>query len=244
MERDAFRRLRAGVSAGALTALASLATATATPASAAPDPAGGAAPRPRKVIVEPPPPLPDPAAREQAEEANLVGNGPRHGWAFAFTGVGWQQVASFDDSERGAGSALRLGNSATPTTVLWLELLVAGFPGSSRTDCMTSGNTPRCRSRIESSASLTATAQTYLGTTVWLRGGAGLASYTQVVVAPTVDREESRTAQLGLAAVTGLGVDVVRWHSTRLALEGQFSLHRFAAGWITNLGIGVGLTYY
>ncbi|MEZ4363490.1 MAG: hypothetical protein R3B48_25165 [Kofleriaceae bacterium] len=250
MVSAAFRpalRLSVGLVAGAALAGVALAPVAAhaeqvSAAEQAP-PAPAAAPgRPRKVIVEPPPPIPDPAARELAEEANLVSDGPRSGWAFGVGAFGMQHVATLDDSARGGGLALRVGNAATPTTTIWLEVLGGAFTGGN--SCAPENMSLRCRSRIESSNSLTVTAQTYLGSTMWLRAGGGFASYTQVVTADSLDREESRLARGGLGAVMGLGVDVVRWRRNRLALESLVSAHRFSTGWIIDFGFGFGLTRY
>lgn len=205
-------------------------------AAAAPNPPG---PRPRKVIVEPPPPVPDSEARRQAEDANLDPVGPRHGVAAGIFFMGWQQVGSVDDAGRGGGVGLRLGASASSNTVIWLELVAGAFPDTSTQGCVTK----RCLSYIESTAALIATGQRYVGPNLWLRGGAGFASYTQVVKMGT-DRAETRAVDGGYAVAAGIGVDLVRRHTTRISLENMLTLHRFSSGWIFDVGVGLGVALY
>ncbi len=196
-------------------------------------------PRPRKVIVEPPPPIPDAEAVRQADGENLDPVGPRHGLAFGIFFMGWQQVGSVDDSGRGGGVGLRLGASASSSTVVWLELVGGVFPDNSSTGCATK----RCLSYIESTSALIASAQHYVAPNFWLRGGGGFANYTQVVKMG-LDRTESRDVGGGLAVAAGLGVDLVRRHTTRLSLESMLTLHRFSSGWIFDVGAGVGVAFY
>lgn len=196
-------------------------------------------PRPRKVIVEPPPPIPDAEAVRQADGENLDPVGPRHGVAFGLFFMGWQQVGSVDDSGRGGGVGVRLGASASSSTVVWLELVGGVFPDNSSAGC----ETKRCLSYIESTSALIASAQRYVAPNFWLRGGGGFANYTQVVKMG-LDRTESRDVGGGLAVAAGLGVDLVRRHSTRLSLESMLTLHRFSSGWIFDMGAGVGVAFY
>jgi len=198
-----------------------------------------AGPRPRKVIVEPPPPVPDPEARRQAEDSNLDAVGPRHGLAAGIFFMGWQQVGSVDDAGRGGGVGLRLGATAASTTVVWLELIAGAFPDNSKQGCITS----RCLSYIESTAAFVASAQRYVAPNLWLRGGGGFASYTQVVKGGP-DLTETREVSGGLAAVAGVGVDLVRFRTTRVSLENMLTLHRFSSGWIFDVGFGLGVAFY
>lgn len=238
------RRPRAMFCSCALVAATAATTAPAFAGSAEPAPAAPGAPaspgpRPRKVIVEPPPPVPDAEARRQAEDSNLDPVGPRHGIAAGIFFMGWQQVGSVDDAGRGGGVGLRLGASASSSTVVWLELVAGAFPDTSEAGCVTK----RCLSYIESTAALVASAQRYVAPNLWLRGGGGFASYTQVVKTG-VDRAENREVTGGLAAVAGVGVDLVRRHTTRVSLENMLALHRFSSGWIFDVGVGLGVAFY
>jgi hypothetical protein len=211
--------------------------------SASPGAASTPIPRPRKVIVEPPPPIPDVDARQEATEANLQPNAERHGLALSAALVAWQQISTIDGADRGGGIALRLGATATPDTVVYLELSAGGFLNITKD--ASGGAVPRPKdSYIETSTALMVTAQTYVGPTLWLRAGGGFTSYTQVVPDNSRDMVEMRQAHGGLGAVTGIGLDVVRWRTTRLSLESIQSLQRFRTGWLLNLGFGLGLTYY
>jgi hypothetical protein len=194
---------------------------------------------PRKVIVEPPPAVPDPEARRQAEDSNLDPVGPRHGLAAGIFFMGWQQVGSVDDAGRGGGVGLRLGATAASTTVVWLELIAGAFPDTSEQGCITK----RCLSYIESTAALVASAQRYVAPNLWLRGGGGFASYTQVIKEGS-DRAETRAVSGGLSVVGGVGVDLVRRHTTRVSFENMLTLHRFSSGWIFDIGFGVGVAFY
>jgi hypothetical protein len=183
--------------------------------------------------------VPDSEARRQAEDANLAPVGPRHGVAAGIFFMGWQQVGSVDDAGRGGGVGLRLGASASSNTVVWLELVAGAFPDTSKAGCITE----RCLSYIESTAALIASAQRYVGPNLWLRGGGGFASYTQVVKSGT-DRVETRAVDGGFAAAAGIGVDLVRLHTTRVSLENMLTLHRFSSGWIFDVGVGLGVAFY
>jgi hypothetical protein len=210
---------------------------------AAPGVAASSGPRPRKVIVEPPASPPDRAARAQADESNLQPIAERDGIAVGASLIVWQQVSTIDDADRGGGVVLRLGRAATPNTVVYLEVLTGAFLNI--TQDLNGGGTTKKETYIEGSGGLMATAQTYVRSTVWLRAGGGLASYTQVVPDATkLDMPENRVAHVGLGAVGGIGVDLVRWRTTRLAFEAVQSLHRFRSGWLFDLGFGIGLTYY
>jgi hypothetical protein len=232
------------VPAGAPSSSPAAPAPSAVPAAPAPS-AVPAAPgrRPRKVIVEPPPPIPDPVAVEAASEANLEVNGPRSGLAFGVFAMGWQQVGTVDDSGRGGGIGLRLGHSASPSTVVWVELVAGAFPGESVAKCGMTSTDEFCLSHIESNATLAISGQRYVGPNTWLRGGGGLATYTQVNV-QLPDRNETREARAGLGVLAGLGVDIVRRHQTRLSLESMVAVQRFAEGWIFDLGVGFGVTMY
>jgi hypothetical protein len=200
-------------------------------------------PRPRKIIIEPPAPIPDAAALRQAEEENFDPEGPRHGISLGAFFMGWQQIGTVDDSGRGGGVGLRLGTAASYDTQIWLELVGGAFPNNEADQCATSRDREGCLSYIESSFALAATAQRYLKPNLWLRGGGGLATYTQVVRVG-VDEIEERKARAGLAVLAGGGVDVVRFRSSRLSLETILALHRFSSGWIFDMGFGLGITYY
>jgi hypothetical protein len=195
---------------------------------------GSAVARPRKVIVEPAPPVPDPAARQQASEANLEANGPRHGWTFGVALLAWQQIGSIDDSNRGGGGSFRLGAVATPDTIILVELLTAGFPNFEKDN----------PSYIVNNNALAVAVQRYVGDTLWVRIGAGFTNYVQVAKKDTIDAPEFLRTPSGFAVVTGFGLDVVRWRSTRLSVEAIQSVHRFSTGWLLDLGFGLGLTYY
>lgn len=215
-------------------------TSTLAPASADASPP---ARRPRKIIVEPPPPIPDPAALRVAQESNYRSEAPRAGIAAGIFFMGWQQIGSVDDAGRGGGVGLRLGATATPETVVWLELVAGAFPDNTKADCTMASNPERCLSFIESSSALAVSAQHYLGPTFWLRGGGGFGTYTKVRKMG-LDRVETREADGGLAAIAGAGLDVVRRHRTRLSLETMLSLQRFSSGWIFDVGFGFGVALY
>ncbi len=210
---------------------------------AAPALADVPAPRPRKVIVEPPAPVPDASALRQAQEENFDPEGPRHGISLGAFFMGWQQIGTVDDAGRGGGVGLRLGTPASYDTQIWLELVAGAFPNNEAEQCATAMDREGCLSYIESSAALVATAQRYLNTNLWLRGGGGFATYTQVVRVG-VDEVEERRARAGLAVLASAGVDVVRFRSSRVSLETILTLHRFSSGWIFDMGFGFGVTYY
>jgi hypothetical protein len=242
--------LAALVSSSVVSAISEISTAHAAPVSPGPGLAAPtqatttpAAPGPRKVIVEPPPPVPDETAVRAAEESNLSVDRPRHGLAAGAFFMGWQQVGSVDDAGRGGGLGLRLGASATPETVVWLELVAGAFPDNTKADCTLSSDRDRCLAYIESNTALVVSAQRYLGPTLWLRGGAGFTTYTQVRRHP-IDSGQTREAHGGLAMVGGAGIDLVRRHHTRLSLESMLSLHRFSSGWIFDVGFGFGVALY
>lgn len=220
--------------ATAATAPTAATSPAATPPTAtAPGPVGSPARRPRKVIVEPPAPVPDRAALDQAGESNLETNAPRHGLVVGLSAVAWQQVGTIDSTTGAGGFILRLGAVATPRTVLMLELFGMGFLAGS-------GD-----SYILSSQALSVMAQTYVAPTLWLRGGGGFASFTHAIEDKTnPDTFYNAYVRNGLGLTFGAGLDLVKWRRTRLALENTVALHRFAQGWIVDMGVGIGVTMY
>jgi len=172
---------------------------------------------------------PDPAAEEAASESNLESRSPREGTTFsAAAGGSFALGFGIDDSVgRGGAVSLRLGHVMTPSSVLLLEL-----EGASQFHRIAMDNVVH-----NDDVHALVGAQYYTNPSLWIRGGVGYGGYTLV--------QASGTTKLGgVAAVFGIGLDILRRHYFVLGLEAFTTGTINKDGVITSSALCVGLSYY
>ena len=168
------------------------------------------APRPAAPASEPP----DPAV-EEAGDANLESTGHRRGLTLAASFGGGMLVGfGIDDSAgRGGAVSLRLGQSATPSTVVALGLDVTLALHQPKGGAL----------QTNTNTDVLVSAQHYVNPSLWLRFGGGVGVYTiRGIVVGMVGAEPvfgpSRTL-IGPAALAGVGLDIARFKWAVLNVE-------------------------
>lgn len=155
---------------------------------------------------------PDPEAT-RAGEANLESLAKRRGFTFGASLGPSVTIGKVTGTGNGATLSLRLGQVATPRTVISFELNGSGQLRrvGAGTDAM---GKPITELRTNSIASFLAGAQYWFGPSIWIRisGGFGVTTCQKCK-----DGQDTRRGTL--AGGGGLGVDIVRWRGTVLAVE-------------------------
>jgi hypothetical protein len=185
-------------------AVALAAVAAAAPALAQPSPPA------RKPLPPYQPGPPDSVAVAAGEDANLEPEGGRSGFTLT-AAVGPAILAGIKKDRAtgtGAGFTFRIGRVADRNNVVTLELAGVVYPR----EYETTAGTER---RINQSIIGTWGMQRWVSPAFWVRGGAGLATFT-LRTKNVVDETETR---YGGAAVVGAGVDLGRWRSITVGIE-------------------------
>jgi len=175
---------------------------------------------------------PDPAATYAGEEANLESTERRRG----FVGGGSVGGSFTTGATTGTGGAiaLRLGQVATPRTVILVEL--AGATQFKRID-ETSGLI------ADNVSSLLAGAQHWLGPSLWVRltGGVGVYRCNQCDLDDDGLRETFTRA--GIAGGFAIGLDVVRWRGLVLGFEASSINQLNRVGLLSTNALSLGLSF-
>ena len=213
----------AGATVAALVLAAATASAGAAPAAPAADP-----PRPSP---------PDAGAAEQASDANFDPATPHRGFLIGAS-IGPAMQLGFrvkDSSGTGPGLSLRIGTAATRRLSWLLEIASTGYRHEQSAPTMV-GDTPK--PAVNSSALLAVGAQYYLRDVIWIRGGAGLATFTL--------RSGGADNQVffGAGALGGAGFDVLRRGRFALSLELTMIGSRYADGFIGGGFTALGASWY
>ena len=186
---------------------------------------------------------PDPAAVKAGEESNLVSNAPRSGFAFAGAlGPALQIGVNIDEkgvTGTGGGFSFRLGRVANPDTIIWLEVCGTVFPD--QFDEIGPSGTPVTKTAYNQSGLLTLGGQTYVASSLWLRAGAGLASFTSRTAGET---RRDTVVGYGGGVVGGAGLDFLRRRSVALGLELLTTGAIYRDGLIFGVGFTLGLSIY
>ncbi|MEZ4403034.1 MAG: hypothetical protein R3B06_23630 [Kofleriaceae bacterium] len=172
-----------------------------------------------------PPIKPDPLALAAAREANMQPTSVREGFAI---GVALGPSAQFglqigDATGAGGGFDLRLGTVASPRWV-WLAELAA-------TTVLRAGV-------VNQSAVLTFGGQRYVKDALWLRAGAGFATFTRSGGA----MELARFSGLGLLGAGG--IDVFRRRGLALSTEVAATMARYRDGTVLGVALQLGASWY
>lgn len=156
---------------------------------------------------------PDPEAT-RAGEANLESLAKRRGFTYGASLGPSVTIGKDTGTGTGATLSLRLGQVATPRTVISFELNASGQLRRVVTgeDAMMK---PITELRTNSIGSFLAGVQYWFGPSIWIRisGGFGVTTCQKC----TADLKDTRRGTL--AGGGGLGVDIVRWRGTVLAVE-------------------------
>jgi hypothetical protein len=141
------------------------------------------------------------------------------------------------DEKKGVGGDLniRVGTSASPTFLWQLELQGGGY----LVDLEEEAGTDRI---FNAHATLTLGGQLYVRESLWLRAGAGLASFREREGRNGPEREGS--LREGLAVMAGGGYDLLRRGIFAIDLELVTSGAFFGGGFIGHSAIQVGLIWY
>lgn len=172
-------------------------------------------------------PVPDPAA-VRAGDANLEPTTRRTGFTFA---LGLAPEVTLGSGEVGSNTggelSLRLGQVASPTSVIYLELAGAG-------------QLHKVGDRIEQNThtSFFVGAQYWAGS-LWLRTGAGIGIYR----GNDVPMAGQHIRHVGPGGTVGVGLDLVRLKGVVIDLEAasMTMLHRH--GFIITNSFGLGLSF-
>jgi hypothetical protein len=200
------------------------ATAVAQPTSPASPTAGQATPTAASE------PAADDLARHAAEEANLVSIAPRVGLTFAIAVGGAMLLGGDGGVGRGGALSLRVGQVATPNTIITFEL--TGGSALHDTQGMLLHN---------DDGNVLAGGQYYAAPVFWVRGAGGFGVYTKhsVLGASTMTATYS-----GPAGAVGAGLDLYRRHYLAIGLE-AFAIAKIARdGLHTTSGLCLGVSYY
>jgi (2Fe-2S) ferredoxin len=185
----------------------------------------------RTASADPPPPepKPDPIAQSTANDANLESNAPRQGVTVSATVGPGLLIANHTVGTSGS-VALRLGHVATPTTILQLEIIGSAYP---HTQGMV--NSPTL---VDTSTSFLIGAQQYVGPSLWLHLGGGINNHViDQTPLPSIHH-------IGVAAVGGGGLDIVRRHLWVLGLEVYGILAVNSTGALFNAAFALTLSHY
>ena len=158
--------------------------------------------------VEAPPPPVDPAAL-RAADANLESTAPRRGFTGALA-LG-PSITIGNGTGNGGALSLRLGQVATPHTVITFE--IAGGAQLRRL-----GAGAEAETVANSVLGLLVGAQRWIGPSLWVRIGGGVGTFTcpqKCEGAPLGDS----VRLTGLAGIGGIGVEVVRVRGLTLGVE-------------------------
>lgn len=171
---------------------------------------------------------PDSRAAAMSAESNL--EWPRSGFrASAAIGPAMQIGVGIDDSSgKGGGISLRVGTASGPRLAWLLELASTGYAAEN----------VDLEAKLNSSSLLTLGAQVHVTEAVWVRFGAGLATFVQ--------RSETGQPEFaGVGSTFGAGYDVVRRGDLALSLE-LAALGAFYDGdsLVTSSVLALGVTYY
>jgi hypothetical protein len=176
-----------------------------------------------------PPRAAERAAIEAAREANFESRASRQGFVIAVSaGPGFQASPGIDEATGlGGVVSVRLGRVATPRTVVMLEVATTVYKSDAGSE----------EEMLHQSTILGVSAQTYLQPSFWVRGGAGVAGFS---------RRESTLGRrldsdLGVGALLGVGVEIVRRHSLALSLETFASAAYYGQGSVLSGAIALGL---
>ena len=158
-------------------------------------------------------PEPDPEAT-RAGEANLESLAKRRGFTFGASLGPSVTIGKNTGTGTGATLSLRLGQIATPRTVISFELNASGQLRRVATGMDAMGNLTT-ELRTNSVGSFLAGMQYWFGPSIWIRisGGFGVTTCQKCKDLTTDTRVGT------LAGGGGLGVDIVRWRGTVLAVE-------------------------
>ncbi len=156
---------------------------------------------------------PDPEAT-RAGEANLESLAKRRGFTFGGSLGPSVTIGKNTGTGTGATLSLRLGQVATPRTVISFELNFSGQLRRVATGMDAMGDVTT-ELRTNSVGSFLAGMQYWFGPSIWIRisGGFGVTTCQKCKDLTT----DTRVATL--AGGGGLGVDIVRWRGTVLAVE-------------------------
>lgn|GEM_PF-2526204 len=178
----------------------------------------------------PPPIDPDPRAVDEAREANLVPTSVREGFAIGVAlGPALQLGYGLSEaSGTGTGFNLRVGTVASPRWVWLVEISTTAYLAED----------DRAKTRVNQSAVLTFGGQLYVKDALWVRGGAGFASFTR----RTEDTETMRFGGLGMVGAAGF--DLVRRRGLAMSLEGMGSLALYKDGTVVGTSVLLGLSWY
>lgn len=176
--------------------------------------------------TDPAEPPPDPRAQSSAEEANLESNAPRSGFTTSASLGAAMMVGGDGGVGRGGMLSLRIGEVATPNTIITFELT----GGSALHDL---GQTTLHNDDVN----VLAGAQYYFTPVLWLRGAAGWGVYTR--------RDSMGTHTFnGPAAGFSVGLDLFTRHYFRIGLE-ALSIGKVARDGVhTTSGFCLGFSYY
>jgi len=159
-----------------------------------------------------PDPSPDPVAT-RAGEANLESLAKRRGFTFGASIGPSVTIGKGTGTGTGGALSLKLGQVATPRTVIAFEL-----NGSAQLSRVTTGldamGMPIREVRTNSIASFLAGAQHWFGPSIWIRisGGLGVTTCQKC-------KNDMDTRRAALAGGGGLGVDIIRARGLVLGVE-------------------------
>lgn len=152
-------------------------------------------------------------ADDEPSEANLESLAKRRGFTFGASLGPSVTIGKTTGTGTGGTLSLRLGQVATPRTVISFEL-----NGSGQLRRVVTGEDAMMKAitelRTNSIASFLAGAQYWIGPSIWIRisGGFGVTTCEKC-------KDGKDTRRGTLAGGGGLGVDIVRWRATVLAVE-------------------------
>ena len=156
---------------------------------------------------------PDPEAT-RAGEANLESLAKRREFTFGAALGPSVTIGKTTGTGTGATLSLRLGQVATPNTVISFQLNVGGILRRVATGMDPMGK-PTTDLRTSTISSFLAGAQYWFGPSIWIRMNGGLA----VTTCEKCTTAGADTRRAGLAGGAGLGVDVLRVRGLVLGVE-------------------------
>lgn len=170
---------------------------------------------------------PDPAATQQAHEANLESDAPRQGTTIS-AAFGGGLVVGKGDSETVPIASFRLGHVATPKTIVTLEVAGGTFFHSQGNKLFT-----------DSSSTTLVGGLYYVGPSAWIRGAAGVNAHRVESPTPAMS-----FTHVGPAGAVGGGVDLLRRHLFVVGIEvfGILAINR--DGPLVTGGLCLGFSYY
>jgi hypothetical protein len=181
-------------------------------------------------IAAPPPSPPDPAATEQATDANFDEDAPHHGFRIAAAiGPGVQLGGVPSSTGGGGGLSLRLGAAASRRVALLFAV-----------DLTTILEQPKGGSLTANTSSVFSLGpQVYLREALWVRAGVGIASFQQRVGTAT----QGQHLYGGPGGEVGVGVDFLRRERFAMAIEVNAMAAIYRDGFVGGGFLGLGLQY-